>query len=261
MMLGARPVLLAPRPPPPPPSLAAMERFARLETFRRARAHRRSEMRRPLSERRAERAALAKAEMRARRSAKAARERRLNRVHEAAEILRFAMSMARATKREARLDERHARFLKQEARHLRSQERRWIHSYIGEKELEWKQWDYFPNGCPYVLEEARMAEALAGESRKLADEAGDFLRKAREAVSGTPGAMQRLRRGGKRFFNWWNGCGRSKRRKSTRPSSSAGRTQCLPSNWVVPVRHGNDVRRTEPTTAAEFTEQTPLNWV
>ena len=62
------------------------------------------------------------------------------------------------------------------------------------------QWDYFPNGCPYVLEEARMAEALAGESRKLADEAGDLFRKAREAVSGSPGAMQRLRRGKQRFL-------------------------------------------------------------
>ena len=52
---------LAPR---PPPSLTARERLACLETFRRARAHHRSEMRRPLSEREVERAALAKAEMR-----------------------------------------------------------------------------------------------------------------------------------------------------------------------------------------------------
>ena len=80
MELGARPVLLAPRPPPPPPSLAAVERFAHLETCRRARAHRRSEMRRSLSEQQAESAALAKAEIRAHRSAKAARERRLDRV-------------------------------------------------------------------------------------------------------------------------------------------------------------------------------------
>ena len=100
-------------------------------------------MRRPLSERRAERAALAKAEMRARRSAKAARERRLDRVHEAAEILRFAMSKARETKRGARDDELYARFRKQEARHFRSQERKWIQRYP-ERE-EWKQWDYFPN--------------------------------------------------------------------------------------------------------------------
>jgi len=204
MELGARPVLLAPRPPPPPPSLAAIERFARLETFRRARAHHRSEMRRPLSERRserrAERAALAKAEMRARRSAKAARERRLDRVHEAAEILRFAMSMAREYKRIARDDERHARFLKQDARHFRSQERMWIQSYPGDKELEWKQWDYFPNVCAYVLEEARMAEALAGETRMLADEAGDLLRKAHEAMSGSPGAMRRLRSARQRFL-------------------------------------------------------------
>ncbi len=55
--------------------------------------------------------------------------------------------------------------------------------------------DYFPNGRPYVLKEARRAEALAGESRKLADESGDLLRKAREVVSGSPGGMQRLRRG------------------------------------------------------------------
>ena len=60
---------------------------------------------------------------------------------------------------------------------------------------EWKQWDYLPNGCPYVREEARIAEVLAGESRKLADdEAGDFLRKAREPVSGSRGALQHSNR-------------------------------------------------------------------
>ena len=41
---------------------------------------------------------------------------------------------------------------------------------------------------------------MAGESRKLADEAGDFLRKAREAVSGSRGALQRLRRCQERFI-------------------------------------------------------------
>ena len=110
------------------------------------------------------------------------------------------MSMARKYQRIARDDERHARFLKQDARHFRSQERMWIQSYPGDKELEWKQWDYFPNVCAYVLEEARMAEALAGETRMLADEAGDLLRKAHEAMSGSPGAMRRLRSARQRFL-------------------------------------------------------------
>ena len=56
--------------------------------------------------------------------------------------------------------------------------------------------DYFD----HAREEARMAEAHAGESRKRADEARDFLRKARETVSGARGALQRLRREQKRFL-------------------------------------------------------------
>ena len=66
-----------------------------METWRRARAHRRSEMRRPLSERQAERAALAKAEIRARRKAAAAHEQRLERTKEAVEIWHHAKSLAR----------------------------------------------------------------------------------------------------------------------------------------------------------------------
>lgn len=55
--------------------------------------------------------------------------------------------------------------------------------------------DYFD----HAREEARMAELLGGESRKRADEARDFLRKAREVVNGARGAPQRLRRDEKRF--------------------------------------------------------------
>ena len=51
----------------------------------------------------------------------------------------------------------------------------------------------------HAHEEARMAEALAGESRKRADEARDFLRKAREMVNGAREAPHRLRRDEKRF--------------------------------------------------------------
>ena len=170
-----------------------MERFARLETFRRARAHRRSEMRRPLSERRAERAALAKAEMRACRSAKSARERRLDRVYDVAEILRFAKRMARSAMDTVRHDERRARILKQEVRYNVAR-RGMIRSVNGGASRS-EPFDYFD----HALEEARMTEELAGDSRKSADEARDFLRKAREAVSGARGALQRLRRDKNRF--------------------------------------------------------------
>ena len=170
-----------------------MERFARLETFRRARAHRRSEMRRPLSERRAERAALAKAEMRACRSAKSARERRLDRVYDVAEILRFAKRMARSAMDTVRHDERRARILKQEVRYNFG--RRGMKRSVHGGASRWEPFDYFD----HAREEARMAEELAGESRKRADEVRDFLRKAREAVSGARGALQRLRRDKNRF--------------------------------------------------------------
>ena len=73
-------------------------------------------MRRPLSERRAERAALAKAEMRARRTAAAARERRLERTKEAVVIWSYAKSLARELMRGARADEKHVRFVKEGVR-------------------------------------------------------------------------------------------------------------------------------------------------
>lgn len=150
-------------------------------------------MRRPLSERRAERAALAKAEMRACRSAKAARERRLDRVYDVAKIMRHAMSIARSAQCTARLDERNARFLKQEVRY--NVGRRGMKRSVHGGASRWEPFDYFD----HAREEARMAEELAGESRKRADEVRDFLRKAREAVSGARGALQRLRRDKKRF--------------------------------------------------------------
>jgi len=79
-------------------------------------------MRRPLSERRAERAALAKAEMRARRTAAAARERRLEGTKEAVVIWRYAKSLARELMRGARSDEKQVRFVQQGVRHFARQE-------------------------------------------------------------------------------------------------------------------------------------------
>ena len=107
--------------------------------------------------------------------------------------MRFAMSIARDLKRRARCDEDPARFLKQEERcnvalsgNIRS-----VHGGASRSE----QFDNFD----HAHEEARMAEALAGESRKRADEARDFLRKAREMVNGAREAPHRLRRDEKRF--------------------------------------------------------------
>lgn len=106
--------------------------------------------------------------------------------------MRFAMSIARDLKRRARCDEDPARFLKQEERcnvalsgNIRS-----VHGGAS----RWEPFDYFD----HAREETRMAEALAGESRKIADEARDFLRKAREAVSGA--LLHRLRRGEERLL-------------------------------------------------------------
>ena len=62
----------------------------------------------------------------------------------------------------------------------------------------------YPGGgkiSSYVYEEARMEEARARESRKLALEARDFEREARDAVaSGSSEAMRRLRRVETRFY-------------------------------------------------------------
>ena len=112
MQRGSRPVPLAPRPSHPHhPSAAVLERVAYVEACRRARAHRQAEMRRPLSERRAERASLAKAEVRARKKATAARERRLERTKEAVKIWRHAKSpLAKKLMQGAREDEKNVNY-------------------------------------------------------------------------------------------------------------------------------------------------------
>ena len=62
----------------------------------------------------------------------------------------------------------------------------------------------YPGGgqiSSYVYEEARVEEAKARESRKLALEARDFEREARDAVaSGSSEALRRLRRVETRFY-------------------------------------------------------------
>ena len=107
--------------------------------------------------------------------------------------MRLALSMAHDLKCTARLDERRARILKQKVRYdvaLRGVKR----LVLGGASRS-EPFDYFD----HAREEARMAELLGGESRKRADEARDFLRKAREVVNGARGAPQRLRRDEKRF--------------------------------------------------------------
>jgi len=160
-------------------------------------------MRRPLSERRAERAALAKAEMRARRTAAAARERRLERTKEAMVTWRYAKSLARELMRGARSDEEQVRFVKQGVRDFERQELRrhctMIHRWHGCKCWQWgcMQSEYAGRGkiSSYVYEEARVEEAKARESRKLALEVRNFEREARDAVaSGSSEALRRLRR-------------------------------------------------------------------
>ena len=94
--------------------------------------------------------------------------------------------MAHDLKCTARLDERRARILKQKVRYdvaLRGVKR----LVLGGASRS-EPFDYFD----HAREEARMAELLGGESRKRADEARDFLRKAREVVNGARGAPQRL---------------------------------------------------------------------
>lgn len=167
-------------------------------------------MRRPLSERRAERAALAKAEMRARRAAATARERRLERTKEAVVIWRYAKSLARELMREARENEKHVRFVKQGVRDFEKQEVRrhcsMIHDIHGWRNCKCSRWSVDPPAgggkiSSYVYEEARMEEARARESRKLALEARDFKREARDTVaSGSSEALRRLRRVETRFY-------------------------------------------------------------
>ena len=158
-------------------------------------------MRRPLSERRAERAALAKAEMCARRTAAAARERRLERTKEAMVTWRYAKSLARQLMRGAREDEKQVRFVQQGVRHFERQEVRrhcvMIHGMHGRNCKCLRGFDHAGGGkiSSYVYEEARMEEARARESRKLALEARDFERQARDTVaSGSSEALRLLRR-------------------------------------------------------------------
>jgi hypothetical protein len=156
-------------------------------------------MRRPLSERQAERAALAKA-------AAAARERRLEHTKEAVELWHRAKSLARELMRGAREDEKHVRFVKQGVRNFERQEVR-RHCVMIDGINRWRnctcmrrgvyESDYPGGGkiSSYVYEEARVEEAKARESRKLALEARDFEREARDAVaSGSSEALRRLRR-------------------------------------------------------------------
>ena len=141
-----------------------------METWRRARAHRRSEMRHPLSERRAERTALAKAEMHARKTAAAARERRLERTKEAVVIWRYAKSLACELMRGARWDAKHARFVKQAVRDFERQEVR-RHCFMIHDIHRWRNCtcmrrgvyeSVYPGGgkiSSYVYEDARGKEA------------------------------------------------------------------------------------------------------
>ena len=123
-------------------------------------------MRRPLSERQAERAALAKAEMRARRTAAAARERRLERTKEAVEIWHRAKSLARELMRGARSDEKQVRFVKQGVRDFERQEVRrhcvMMHRWRGCKCLQrgCMLSEYAGGGkiSSYVYEEARVGK-------------------------------------------------------------------------------------------------------
>ena len=162
-------------------------------------------MRRPLSERQAERAALAKAEMRARRKAAAARERRLERTKEAVEIWHHAKYLARQLMRGARSDAKQVRYVKDGVRFFERQEMRrhcvMIHGHGGNCKCKSKWFDLTGGRISsYVYEEARVEEAKARESRKLALEARVFEREARDAVaSGSSEALRRLWRVETRF--------------------------------------------------------------
>ena len=141
--------------------------------------------------------------MRARRTAAAARERRLERTKEAMVTWRYAKSLARELMRGAREDETQARFVKQGVRYFERQEVRrhcfmihGIHRFRNCKCMRWSV-SHLGDGkiSSYVYEEARVEEAKARESRKIALEARNFEREARDAVaSGSSDALRRLRR-------------------------------------------------------------------
>ena len=135
-------------------------------------------------------------------------ERRLERTKEAVVIWRYAKSLARELMRGVRADEKHVRFVKQGVRDFEKQEVRrhcvMIHGMCGSncKCMRWSAshaGDGKISSCVY--EEARMEEARARESRKLALEARDFEREARDTVaSGSSEALRRLRRMQTRFY-------------------------------------------------------------
>ena len=144
--------------------------------------------------------------MRARRTAATARERRLERTKEAMVTWRYAKSLARELMRGAREDETQARFVKQGVRYFERQEVR-RHCFMIHDIHRWRnctcmrrgvyESDYPGGGkiSSYVYEEARVEEAKARESRKLALEARDFERQARDTVaSGSSEALRLLRR-------------------------------------------------------------------
>ena len=145
--------------------------------------------------------------MRARRTAAAARERRLERTKEAVVIWRYAKSLARQLMRGAREDEKQVRFVQQGVRHFERQEVRrhcvMIHGMHGRNCKCLRGFDHAGGGkiSSYVYEEARVEEAKARESRKLALEARNFEREARDAVkSGSSEALRHLRRMRTRFY-------------------------------------------------------------
>ena len=141
--------------------------------------------------------------MRARRKAAAARERRLERTEEAVVIWRYAKSTARELMRGARSDAKQLRFVKDGVRVFERQEKRrhcvMIHGRGRNRKCKW-WWCGGGRVSSYVYEEARVEEAKAREWRKLALEACDFEREARDAVaSGSSEALRRLWRVETRF--------------------------------------------------------------
>ena len=162
-------------------------------------------MRRPLSERQAEHTSLAKAQVRARKKANAARERRLERTKEAMKTWRRAKSLAKKLMQDAREDEKHVSFKKKAVRDFERQEVR-RHSHLLHR--CYRCYCYTRHGSyrdgkisSYVYEDARIGEAIAHESRKLAVQARDFQREAREvATSGSSEALRRLQRVETRFY-------------------------------------------------------------
>ena len=117
-----------------------------------------------------------------------------------------AKSLARQLMREARSDAKQLRFVKEGVRVFERQEMRrhcvMIHGHG--RNCKCKSWWFDLTGgrvSSYVYEEARVEEAKARECRKLALEARDFEREARDAVaSASSEALRRLRRVETRFY-------------------------------------------------------------